>query len=214
MFTSCSPGWIRYAEHFWPDMLPNISTCKSPQQMFGAVAKTYFAEKIGKKPEDMFVVSVMPCTAKKYESQRPEMYSSGVRDVDVVLTTRELGRMIKQAGIDFTALPDGKMDSILGASSGAADIFANTGGVMEAALRTVYEIVTGRQLPFENLHVTPVMGLAGVKEAAVKIEGTVPDWSFLEGVTVKVAVAHGLGNARLAYRADQGGRDSITSWRS
>jgi iron-only hydrogenase group A len=196
LFSSCSPGWIRYAEHFWPDMLANLSTCKSPQQMFGALAKTYFAEKIGRKAEDIFVVSVMPCTAKKYESQRPEMYSSGERDVDVVLTTRELGKMIRQAGIDFGALPDGSMDSILGASSGAADIFANTGGVMEAALRTVYEIVTGRELPFENLHVTPIMGLAGVKEAAVKIEGTVPDWSFLEGVTVRVAVAHGLGNAR------------------
>ncbi len=196
MFTSCSPGWIRYAEHFWPDILPNISTCKSPQQMFGAVAKTYFAEKIGKKAEDIFVVSVMPCTAKKYESQRPEMYASGARDVDVVLTTRELGRMIRQAGIDFASLPDGRMDSILGEGSGAADIFANTGGVMEAALRTVYEIVTGRQLPFENLHIAPIAGLAGVKEAAVKIEGAVPDWSFLEGVTVKVAVAHGLGNAR------------------
>ncbi len=197
MFTSCSPGWIRYAEHFWPEILPNISTCKSPQQMFGAVAKTYFAEKIGKKAEDIFVVSVMPCTAKKYESQRPEMRGSGERDVDVVLTTRELGKMIRQAGIDFGALADGKMDSILGASSGAADIFANTGGVMEAALRTVYELVTGRQLPFENLHITPIMGLAGLKEAAVKIEGTVPAWSFLEGVTVKVAVAHGLGNARI-----------------
>jgi iron-only hydrogenase group A len=205
MFTSCSPGWIRYAEHFWPEILPNISTCKSPQQMFGALAKTYFAEKIGKKPEDVFVVSVMPCTAKKYECQRPEMYSSGARDVDVVLTTRELGRMIKQTGMDFTSLPDGAMDSILGASTGAADIFANTGGVMEAALRTVYEIVTGRQLPFENLHVTPIMGLTGVKEAAVKIEGTVPDWSFLEGVTVKVAVAHGLGNARSLIERMKGG---------
>jgi NADP-reducing hydrogenase subunit HndD len=205
MFTSCSPGWIRYAEHFWPDMLPNISTCKSPQQMFGAVAKTYFAEKIGKKPEDMFVVSVMPCTAKKYESQRPEMYSSGVRDVDVVLTTRELGRMIKQAGLDFTALPDGQMDSILGASSGAADIFANTGGVMEAALRTVWEIVTGKQLPFENLHVTPVAGLQGIKEAAVTIQGALPDWSFLDGVTVRVAVAHGLGNARALIERMKGG---------
>jgi len=196
MFTSCSPGWIRYAEHFWPEILPNISTCKSPQQMFGAVAKTYFAEKVGKKPEDIFVVSVMPCTAKKYESQRPEMYASGARDVDVVLTTRELGRMIKQSGIDFAGLDDSAMDSILGASSGAADIFANTGGVMEAALRTVYEIVTGRPLPFENLHIAPIAGLKGIKEASVKIEGTVPDWSFLEGVTVKVAVAHGLGNAR------------------
>ncbi len=196
MFTSCSPGWINYAEHFWPDILPHISTCKSPQQMFGAVAKSYFAEKIGKKPEDIFVVSVMPCTAKKFECQRPEMEASGTQDVDVVLTTRELGRMIKMAGIDFTALPDGKMDSILGASSGAADIFANTGGVMEAALRTVWEIVTGRELPFANLHITPIEGLQGVKEAAVKIEGTVPEWSFLEGVTVKVAVAHGLHNAR------------------
>ena len=144
MFTSCSPGWIKFAEHFYPEILPNLSTCKSPQQMFGAVAKTYYAEKIGKKPEDIFVVSVMPCTAKKFEAQRPEMNASGVRDVDVVLTTRELGRMIKQAGIDFASLPDGKMDASSGTSSGAADIFANTGGVMEAALRTAYEIVTGR----------------------------------------------------------------------
>ncbi|HOX36953.1 MAG TPA: NADH-dependent [FeFe] hydrogenase, group A6 [Candidatus Brocadiia bacterium] len=196
MFTSCSPGWIKYIEYFYPDMLANISTCKSPQQMFGAVAKTYYANKIGKKPEEMFVVSIMPCTAKKFEAQRPEMNDSGVRDVDVVLTTRELGRMIKQAGIDFASLPDGKMDSPLGMSSGAADIFANTGGVMEAALRTAWEIVTGRELPFENLHVAPVAGLEGVKEASVKIEGAVPAWSFLEGVTVNVAVAHGLSNAR------------------
>ena len=196
MFTSCSPGWIRFAEHFYPDILPNISTCKSPQQMFGAVAKTYYAQKAGVKPEDIVVVSVMPCTAKKYEAQRPEMNSSGLTDVDIVLTTRELGRMIAAAGIDFQGLEDGKMDAILGDSSGAADIFANTGGVMEAALRTAYEIVTGRPLPFENLHVKPIAGLEGVKEAAIKIEGTVPEWSFLEGVTAKVAVAHGLSNAR------------------
>jgi iron-only hydrogenase group A len=196
LFTSCSPGWIKYAEHFYPEMLPNISTCKSPQQMFGAVAKTYYANKIGKAPSDVFVVSVMPCTAKKYEAQRPEMNSSGVRDVDVVLTTRELGRMIKQAGIDFANLPDGEMDAPLGLSSGAADIFANTGGVMEAALRTAYELVTGRTLPFENLHVTPIAGLEGIKEASIKIEKTLPDWKFLEGVTVNVAVAHGLANAR------------------
>ena len=195
-FTSCSPGWIKYAEHFYPEFLPNISTCKSPQQMFGAVAKTYYAETLGKKPEDIVVVSIMPCTAKKYESLRPEMNDSGVQDVDIVLTTRELGRMIKQAGIDFAGLPDERMDKLLGMSSGAADIFANTGGVMEAALRTAYEIVTGRPLPLPNLHVTPIMGLEGVKEAALKIEGTLPDWSFLEGVTLKVAVAHGLGNAR------------------
>lgn len=196
MFTSCSPGWIKYAEHFYPDMLKHISTCKSPQQMFGAVAKTYYAEKLNKKPEDIFVVSIMPCTAKKYECQRPEMNDSGVKDVDVVLTTRELGRMIKEAGIDFVSLPDDKMDAPLGMSSGAADIFANTGGVMEAALRTAYEIVTGNPLPFENLHVEPIAGLEGVKEASVLIEDTVPEWSFLKGVTVNVAVAHGLGNAK------------------
>ena len=195
-FTSCSPGWIKYAEHFYPEILPNISTCKSPQQMFGAVAKTYYAEKLGKRAEDIFVVSIMPCTAKKFEAQRPEMNDSGVRDVDVVLTTRELGRIIKQAGIDFDALPDDKMDSPLGLSSGAADIFANTGGVMEAALRTAYEIVTGKPLPFEDLHVKPIAGLKGIKEASLQIKGALPDWQFLEGVTVNVAVAHGLGNAR------------------
>ena len=196
MFTSCSPGWIKYAEHFYPDMLANISTCKSPQQMFGAVAKTYYAEKLGKKAEDIFVVSIMPCTAKKYECQRPEMNDSGVKDVDVVLTTRELGRMIKEACIDFASLPDHEMDAPLGMSSGAADIFANTGGVMEAALRTAYEIVTGTPLPFENLHVKPIEGLEGVKEASITITKTVPDWSFLKGVTLNVAVAHGLGNAK------------------
>ncbi|MFA6133316.1 MAG: NADH-dependent [FeFe] hydrogenase, group A6 [Phycisphaerae bacterium] len=195
MSTSCSPGWIKFMEHFYPDMLENLSTCKSPQQMFGAIAKTYYAEKIGKKPQDMFVVSIMPCTAKKFEAARPEMNSSGARDVDVVLTTRELGRMIRQAGIDFTGLSDGEMDAPLGLSSGAADIFANTGGVMEAALRTAYEIVTGRELPFENLHVKPIEGLQGVKEASIKIEGALPAWSFLEGVTANIAVAHGLGNA-------------------
>jgi len=195
-FTSCSPGWIKYAEHFYPDMLPNISTCKSPQQMFGAVAKTYYAEKLGKSAGDVVVVSIMPCTAKKFEAQRAEMDDSGVRDVDVVLTTRELGRMVKQAGIDFAALPDGTMDSPLGLSSGAADIFANTGGVMEAALRTAYEIVTGRPLPFEDLHVKPIAGLEGIKQASLRITGTLPDWAFLEGVHLDVAVAHGLGNAR------------------
>jgi len=195
-FTSCSPGWIKYIEYFYPDMLDNVSTCKSPQQMFGAVAKTYYAEKIGKRPEDIFVVSIMPCTAKKFEAQRSEMTDSGVRDVDVVLTTRELGRMVKQAGIDFPSLPDDEMDAPIGMSSGAADIFANTGGVMEAALRTAYEIVTGKELPFADLHVKPIVGLAGVKEAAVEITETVPEWDFLKGATLNVAVAHGLGNAR------------------
>ena len=196
MFTSCSPGWIQFAEFYYPNFLDHLSTCKSPQQMFGAVAKTYYAQKIGVKPEDMVVVSVMPCTAKKFEAQRPEMNASGVRDVDYVLTTRELARMIRQANLAFTELPDGEMDAPLGLSSGAADIFANTGGVMEAALRTAYEIVTGRELPAENLHVKPIEGLEGIKEAALKIERTQPAWSFLEGAELKVAVAHGLGNAR------------------
>ncbi len=195
-FSSCSPGWINYMEHFNPDMLANLSTCKSPQQMFGAIAKTYYAEKIGVKPEDMVVVSVMPCTAKKYEAARPEMNDSGVRDVDIVLTTRELGAMIKQAGIDFRSLPDEQMDAPLGISTGAADIFANTGGVMEAALRTAWEIVTQTPFPFPNLHVAPIEGLEGVKVATVKVEGAKGDWAFLEGADLKVAVAHGLGNAQ------------------
>ena len=205
-FTSCSPGWIKFVEHFYPEFLPNMSTCKSPQQMFGAVAKTYVAEKLGKKAEDMFVVSIMPCTAKKFEMQRPEMNSSGCQDVDAVLTTRELGRIIKQAGIDFASLPDEAMDNPLGISTGAADIFANTGGVMEAALRTAYEIVTGRQLPMENLHVAPIATLDGIKEASLTITGTVPEWSFLEGATLKVAVAHTLGNARKILEALKAGK--------
>lgn len=195
-FTSCSPGWIKFIEYYYPELRDNLSTCKSPQQMFGAIAKTYYAQKIGKKPEDIIVVSIMPCTAKKFESQRPEMNDSGTQDVDYVLTTRELAKMIKSAGIDFRNLTDSEMDSPLGQSSGAADIFANTGGVMEAAVRTVYEIVTGKELPFENLHIKPLMGLEGIKTASVKIQNPLPQWSFLEGVELKTAVAHGLSNAR------------------
>lgn len=194
-FTSCSPGWIKFAEHFYPEILDNISTCKSPQQMFGALAKTYLAEELGLQAEQITVVSVMPCTAKKFEAQRPEMSSSGVTDVDYVLTTRELAQLIKGAGLDLRSLDDGEMDTPLGLSSGAADIFANTGGVMEAALRTVHELVTGRPLPGEELHVEAIVGLEGVKEAAVTITGAQGEWSFLEGVELKVAVAHGLGNA-------------------
>jgi NADP-reducing hydrogenase subunit HndD len=197
-FTSCSPGWINYMEYFFPNLIPNISTCKSPQQMFGALAKTYYAEKEGIDPKDVVVVSVMPCTAKKYECTRPEMNDSGYQDVDYVLTTRELGRMIGEAGIDFVNLPDGEQDSPMGMSTGAADIFANTGGVMEAAIRTVYEVVTGRELPMDQLHVKPIQGLDGLKEASVTFEDCVDDWKFLEGVTAKVAVAHGLSNARKA----------------
>jgi len=196
MFTSCSPGWIQFAEFYYPAFLDHLSTCKSPQQMFGAVAKTFYAQKIGVQPENLVVVSVMPCTAKKFEAQRPEMNASGVQDVDYVLTTRELARMIRQANLAFSELPDGEMDAPLGLSSGAADIFAKTGGVMEAALRTAYEIVTGRPLPVDNLHVKPIEGLEGIKEAALKIEGTQPSWSFLEGVELRVAVSHGLANTR------------------
>ncbi len=204
-FTSCSPGWIKFAEHFFPEYLDHISSCKSPQQMFGALAKTYYADKMGLDPKNVVVVSIMPCTAKKFEAQRPEMSDSGLTDVDYVLTTRELGLLIKMFGFDLTKLDSGEMDAPLGISSGAADIFANTGGVMEAALRTVYEIVTGRVLPMENLHVKEIAGLKGVKEASVVLENVVPDWSFLEGVEARVAVAHGLGNAtRLMERIRSG----------
>ena len=209
MFTSCSPGWINFVELFHPELLPNLSTCKSPQQMFGAIAKTYYAEKLGKRPEEIVVVSVMPCTAKKFECQRPEMDASGGRDVDVVLTTRELGRMIRVAGIEFDKLPDEEMDAPLGLSTGAADIFANTGGVCEAALRTVYEIVTGAELPAANLHVAPIAGLQGVKEASLTISGALDDWKFLEGVTLNVAVAHGLGNARRLIEAVRAGAKQL-----
>ena len=214
MFTSCSPGWIKFMEYYHPDMLANLSTCKSPQQMFGAVAKTYYAAKLGKRPEQIVVVSIMPCTAKKFECQRPEMDVSGTRDVDIVLTTRELGKMIRAAGIDFHSLPDEEMDAPLGLSTGAADIFANTGGVMEAAIRTAYEIVTGRELPLAGLHVAAVAGLKGVKEASLKIEGTKPEWGFLDGVTLNVAVAHGLGNAQRVIAADPVRRTAVSFRRS
>lgn len=194
-FTSCCPAWIKYAEYYHPDMLPYLSSCKSPQQMFGSVAKTYYAEKVCKEYSDISVISVMPCTAKKFECQRDEMNDSGIQDVDYVLTTRELAKMIKQSGIDFANLPDGQMDSPIGASSGAADIFANTGGVMEAAVRTAYEIATGRPLPTENLHVEAIMGLDNYKTATLKFENCLPEWKFLDGVELKVGVVHGLKNA-------------------
>lgn len=208
MMTSCSPGWIKFQEHMFPNLLENLSTCKSPQQMFGSLAKTYFAQKKGLKGSDVVSVSIMPCTAKKFEANRPEMRSSGYQDVDYVLTTRELALMIKQAGIDFMKLSDNKYDSIMGDSTGAAVIFGATGGVMEAAIRTAYEIVTGREVPFQNLRITPVRGMEGVKEASLKIEGCVPDWSFLEGAELKVAVAHGLTNAKKLMQAVNDGTAS------
>jgi NADP-reducing hydrogenase subunit HndD len=172
--TSCSPGWIKFVEHIFPDMLDNVSTCKSPQQMFGALVKTYYAQKRGIDPANIISVSIMPCTAKKFEADRPEMRSSGYKDVDYVLTTRELAIMIKQAGIEFSSLQEENYDSIMGTSTGAAVIFGATGGVMEAALRTAWEVVTGKEIPFEGLNVTPVRGMEGIKEASVVITGTVP----------------------------------------
>ena len=196
MMTSCSPGWIQFIEHNYPDHLENLSTCKSPHQMFGAVVKSYYAKKLGKKPEDMYVVSIMPCTAKKTECARPEMQNDGVPNVDAVLTTRELGDMIKAMGINFLGLPEEKFDDPLGFSTGAADIFGVTGGVMEAALRTVYEIITGRELPFPNLHVSPIVGLEEIREATIKLENVKPEWRAAEGFEVKIAVTSGFAGAR------------------
>ncbi|MHB8996377.1 MAG: NADH-dependent [FeFe] hydrogenase, group A6 [Armatimonadota bacterium] len=181
--TSCSPGWIKFIEHFYPSLLPNVSSCKSPQQMFGTLAKTYFAEQAGVDPAKMKVISIMPCTAKKYEAARPEMNDSGYQDVDYVLTTRELAQMIKEMGIDFGALPESDYDDPLGESTGAAVIFGATGGVMEAALRTAYEVITKEKL--ENVDIKAVRGMEGVKEASVMVGD----------LEVKAAVAHGLGNA-------------------
>lgn len=195
MITSCSPGWIKFMEHRFPDQLAHLSSCKSPHMMLGALTKSYFAEKMNIDPAKLFVVSVMPCTAKKFEITRPEMFSNGLADVDAVITTRELGRMIKDAGIDFKELPEGEFDSPLGLSSGAADIFGTTGGVMEAALRTVYELVTGRELPVDNLHIQPLAGLNSIKTASLKIENPLPEYAFLSGVNVNVAVTSGLSGA-------------------
>jgi len=196
MMTSCSPGWIKFVEHSFPEKLEHISSCKSPHMMLGALAKSYYADKLGMNPEDIFVVSIMPCTAKKYEIVRPEMINDGVPNVDAVLTTRELARMVKEAGIDFWALEDDFFDNPLGLSTGAADIFAVTGGVMEAALRTVFEIITGREIPFAKLHVTPLVGFKQIKTAEITIENPIEKFKFLEGVTVKVAVTSGLKGAK------------------
>jgi iron-only hydrogenase group A len=197
MMTSCSPGWIAFIETFYPKLLPHLSTCKSPQQMFGAVAKTYWAEKAGVDPSKVVVVSIMPCTAKKFEAKRPEMRDAwewwkgkGRKDppyfdVDFALTTRELARMIRRAGLDFAALPDESFDNPLGESTGAAVIFGTTGGVMEAAVRTAYEVATGTPLP--KLELEAVRGFDGIKSAALNVGGT----------TLKVAVAHTLKNARV-----------------
>lgn len=184
LITSCSPGWIKFCEHNFPDFLENLSSCKSPHQMFGAILKTYYADKMGIAPEKMFVVSVMPCVAKKFESSRPEMEVNSFRDVDAVISTRELAKMIKESGILFNKLPDEKFDNPFEEASGAGVIFGVTGGVMEAALRTVVEVLEGKTL--DKLDFEAVRGTAGIKEATLTVAGT----------EVKVAVASGLGNAR------------------
>jgi len=185
LITSCSPGWIKFGETYFPELTGHISSCKSPQQMMGSLIKTYYAESRGLDPEKIVSLSIMPCTAKKFEACRPEMRDSGYQDVDYVLTTRELARMIRQAGIDFDALQDEPADPMMSAYSGAATIFGATGGVMEAALRTAYELKTGDRLDQIEFH--PVRGLSGIKEAVIDVKG----------LPVKVAIAHGLSNARV-----------------
>ena len=184
LITSCSPGWIKYCEHYYPEMLDNLSSCKSPQQMFGAITKTYYAEKMGLDPNKIVMVSVMPCTAKKFEIGREDQSAAGVPDVDISITTRELARMIDRVGLNFASLPEEEFDNPLGDSTGAAVIFGATGGVMEAALRTAVEVLTGKELA--NLDFTEVRGTKGVKEATYHVAG----------MDINVAVASGLSNAK------------------
>ncbi|MEN8907420.1 MAG: NADH-dependent [FeFe] hydrogenase, group A6 [Clostridiales bacterium] len=196
LITSCSPGWIKYCEHYFPEFLDNLSTCKSPHEMFGAVLKSYYAMKEDIDPSKVFVVSVMPCTAKKFEALRPEMSSAGYIDVDVVLTTRELARMIREASIDFGNLPDKNFDDPMGEATGAAVIFGATGGVMEAALRTVKEVLTEES--FDDIEYNDVRGIEGIKEAKIKIGD----------LEVKAAVANGLANAKNLLQKVQSGEEN------
>ena len=194
MITSCSPGWVRYIEMNYPELIPNLSTCKSPHQMFGALIKSYYAEKINVDPSKIFVVSVMPCVAKKFERTRDNMSGAGYKDVDAVITTRELARMIKQAHIDFVGLDDSGFDDPMGEATGAGAIFGTTGGVMEAALRTVQEKLTGKEA--EKLEYEPVRGAEGIKRATLNINGK----------EVKVVVASGLKNAQIIMEEIKSGK--------
>ncbi|MAT58720.1 MAG: ferredoxin [Ignavibacteriae bacterium] len=182
MFTSCCPGWVKYIEQNRPSLLKHVSSCKSPHEMEGAVLKTYYAKKMGLDPKDIYVVSIMPCTVKKFESSRPELSENHIKDVDAVLTTRELVRLFKMAGIDFNDIPESEFDNPLGESTGAAAIFGTSGGVMEAAVRTAYYKVTGEEL--ENLELSDIRGMSGIKESSLDLKGT----------TVNVAVVNGIGN--------------------
>jgi NADH-quinone oxidoreductase subunit G/[NiFe] hydrogenase diaphorase moiety small subunit len=207
-FTSCSPGWVKYLEHFYPEYIDNLSSAKSPQQMFGALIKTYYAKKMNLDPADIVSVAVMPCSAKKFECNRPEMNSSGYKDVDYGLTTRELAQMIKETGIYLPEMPKSHFDDPFGDASGAGLIFGATGGVMEAALRTIIEFITGKKVEdvFANADIIPVRGFEGIRYAELPItevgpvpdliKHLVPDWNWLKGVTLKIAVAHGTANAK------------------
>ena len=207
-FTSCSPGWVKYLEHFYPEYIYNLSSAKSPQQMFGALLKTFYAKESGIDPKDIVTVALMPCAAKKFECNRPEMNDSGYQDVDYGLTTREMGQMIKEAGIHLPEMSQSHFDQPFGDASGAGLIFGVTGGVMEAALRTVIELVTGKKTEdlFKNANITPVRGFEGVRyvELLINEVGPVPqilkhlvqNWDWLKGATLKVAVAHGTANAK------------------
>ncbi len=196
LITSCSPGWVKYCEHYFPEFIPNLSSCKSPQQMFGAVAKTWYAKQLGIDPKDMAVISIMPCTAKKFEVGREDQSAAGVPDVDIALTTRELARMIQTAGLDFVNLPDEDYDAPLGIDTGAGLIFGATGGVMEAALRTAADWLTGGNASGEALDFKEVRGTEGVKEATYTVGG----------LTLKVAVCSGLANAKKVLRAVKEGK--------
>ncbi len=207
-FTSCSPGWVKYIEHFYPDYLPHVSSAKSPQQMFGAVIKTFYAEKENIDPADIVSVALMPCSAKKYECNRPEMTDSGYKDVDYGLTTRELAKMISETGIDLPRMPKSDFDDPFGTATGSGVIFGATGGVMESALRTVIELVMGIKVEdlFEHADIEPVRGFEGCKMASLTIDKVgpvpeilahlVPNWDWLKGATLKVGVAHGTANAK------------------
>lgn len=207
-FTSCSPGWVKYLEHFYPQYIDNLSSAKSPQQMFGAIIKTFYAQEAKINPADIVTIAVMPCSAKKFECNRPEMVDSGFKDVDYGLTTRELAQMIKETGIHLPEMPKSGFDDPFGEASGAGLIFGATGGVMEAALRTVIELVTGNKVEdiFQNAIINPVRGFDGVRYVELPITevGEVPemykkyfsDWNWLKGATLKVAVAHGTANAK------------------
>jgi iron-only hydrogenase group A len=208
LFTSCSPGWVKYIEHFYPEMLSHLSSAKSPQQMFGAIIKTYYAEKMKIDPADIVTVALMPCTAKKFECNRPEMHDSGYKDVDYGLTTRELAQMFKEAGIDLPNMKKSDFDTPFGTQTGSGVIFGATGGVMESAIRTLYELITGDKIEnlFDHARIMPVRGFDNIKYAELPITtvGPVPDilkhlvpnWDWLKGATLKIAVAHGTANAK------------------